>query len=263
MRAQTIARIWYGVVWAIAIGWFIWATPVAMASGDRNNTDVDVDVDVGGTDVHVGGTDVSIGDTNLTGGDTNVSTGGNKTFAFAYGMGDVDINEGQNCYGSEQWGTVIVGRQTMELNAWCAALFYELNGRHERAAAMRCTIKDVRETHPYYGDEMACIEGETLRPDEPTVVGEVPAEVPVDEFIEQQIQIAVDEEVADQHEQVEYRIAQQSNLIESLQQENDQLRHQIRGYVDETADLRAYVQDQMDRKERAREILQDDEDENE
>jgi len=123
---------------------------------DRGD-DVEVDVDVGGTTVDVGGS-------TLSGGDTNVSTGGNKTFAFAYGMGDVDINEGQNCMGSEQWGTVIVGRQTMELNPWCAALFYELNGKHEFAAKMRCDIKEVRKK---YTADSECWLDQNLRPDEP------------------------------------------------------------------------------------------------
>ena len=249
MRTINVFRLFFLCLLVVALMYAL--VPDALASGDcRGENSCNT---VGGDTV------VTTGD--MVGGETNVSTGGNKTFAFAYGMGDVDINEGQNCYGSEQWGTVIVGRQTMELNAWCAALFYELNGRHERAAALRCTIKDIVDTHPYYGDEMACIKGEQLRPDEPQVVGEVPAEVPVDEYIEQQIQMAVDEEVADQHEQVEYRIAQQSNLIESLQQENNQLRHQIRDYVDQTEDIREWAADELARKERAQAILAENDDE--
>ena len=137
----------------------------------HNHGGGDVDIDVGGTDVSVGGTDIAIGDTNLTGGDTTVSTGGNKTFAFAYGMGDVDINEGQNCMGSEQWGTVIVGRQTMELNPWCASLFYELNGKHEFAAKMRCDIKEVRKK--YATDEECWIDQDLTPPEAaPTVLEE-------------------------------------------------------------------------------------------
>ena len=255
MKAETMARIWYALVWALAIGWLIWAIPVAQAGGgDRTDVDVTQSNDMNNQ---------TAGDISLNGGDQVITGGDTSTFAFAYGMGDVDINEGQNCYGSEQWGTVIVGRQTMELNAWCAALFYELNGRHERAAAMRCTIKDVRNTHPYYGDEMACIEGETLRPDEPLVTGEVPAEVPVEDYIEQQIQEAVAESVMDTHEQVEYRIAQQQNLIDSLQQENRRLRHDIQNYVDDTADIRQWAADELERKERAQAILAEDTDDEE
>lgn len=218
--------------------------------GDRQDVDVDVDVTTGGTNVDVGGSTLNGGD--MIGGDTNVSTGGNKTFAFAYGMGDVDINEGQNCYGSEQWGTVIVGRQTMELNAWCAALFYELNGRHERAAALRCTIKDIKNTHPYYGDEMACIEGETLMPDEPMVTGEAPAEIPVEDYIGEQIQMAVDDEISSAHEQVEYRMAQQQNLIDSVQQENRQLKREI-------ASVNTLAGDYIASKQRAQAILNEEE----
>lgn len=119
----------------------------AMASGDCKGRSCN---DVGSSTVNTTTTEVTVGGTSvgaMTGGDTSVSTGGNKTYAFAYGMGDVDINEGQNCMGSEQWGTVIVGRQTMELNPWCAALFYELNGKHNFAAKMRCDIKEVRKKY--------------------------------------------------------------------------------------------------------------------
>lgn len=78
----------------------------------------------------------------LIGGDSTLSTS-NKTFAFSHSLGDVDINEGQNCLGSEAWGSFIVSRQTNELNPWCAALFYELNGKHLFAAKMRCDIKEI------------------------------------------------------------------------------------------------------------------------
>jgi len=100
----------------------------------------------------------------LFGGDTNVSTGGNKTFAFSHSLGDVDINEGQNCLGSEAWGSFIVSRQTNELNPWCAALFYELNGRHEFAAKMRCDIREIRKK--YLSDE-ACWIDQDLTPAQP------------------------------------------------------------------------------------------------
>jgi hypothetical protein len=105
--------------------------------------------------------DVNVGATTLSGGDTNVSTGGNKTFAFAHGLGDVDINEGQNCYGSEAWGSIIVSRQTLELNPWCASLFYELNGRHDFAAKMRCDIKEIGDK---YTTEEACWTDQQMSP---------------------------------------------------------------------------------------------------
>jgi len=63
--------------------------------------------------------------------------------AFSYGMGDVDINEGRNCMGSEQKANIIWGSQAMALNPWCASLFYELNDRHDFAAKMRCDIDEI------------------------------------------------------------------------------------------------------------------------
>ncbi len=90
------------------------------------------------------GAAATVGDTVLNAGDMTVGGSSNKSYAFAHGLGDVDINEGRNCMGSEQWGTFIVSRQTLELNPWCASLFYELNGKHLFAAKMRCDIKEVR-----------------------------------------------------------------------------------------------------------------------
>ncbi len=94
----------------------------------------------------------------VIGGNDNLSIG----LALSYGMGDVDINEGQNCMGSEQGANVLWGSQKLVLSPWCAALFYEVNGKHKRAAVMRCLIPKVRGSYPYYGDEMACINGENL-----------------------------------------------------------------------------------------------------
>jgi hypothetical protein len=102
---------------------------------------------------------------NVIGGDDALGIG------LSYGMGDVDINEGQNCMGSEQKANVIFGKQRLALNAWCAALFYELNGKHLRAAAMRCSIPDILKSHPYNGDEAACLEGEDLTPAKPSGEG--------------------------------------------------------------------------------------------
>ncbi len=94
----------------------------------------------------------------VIGGDTAISTGSNRAYAFSHSLGDVDINEGQNCMGSEQWGTFVVSRQTNELNPWCAALFYELNGRHGFAAKMRCDIKEIRSK--YLTDEECWLDQE-------------------------------------------------------------------------------------------------------
>jgi len=97
--------------------------------------------------------DLSVGDTTFS--------NSSKTFAFSHSLGDVDINEGQNCLGSEAWGSFIVSRQTNELNPWCAALFYELNGKHEFAAKMRCDIKEIGKK---YETEQECWRDQDLTP---------------------------------------------------------------------------------------------------
>ena len=94
----------------------------------------------------------------------SLSASGDKTFAFSHSLGDVDINEGKNCLGSEAWGSFIISRQTNELNPWCASLFYELNGKHEFAAKMRCDIKDIRKK---YTTDSECWSDQDLSPAAP------------------------------------------------------------------------------------------------
>lgn len=81
--------------------------------------------------------------------------------AFSYGMGDVDINEGQNCMGSEQRANIIWGKQQLALNAWCASLFYELNGKHTFAAKMRCGIPDIIDQYATIDE---CVTDQDLSP---------------------------------------------------------------------------------------------------
>jgi hypothetical protein len=80
---------------------------------------------------------------------------------FSYGMGDVDINEGQNCMGSEQKAHIFAGKQEIVLNAWCASLFYELNGRHTFAAKLRCGIPEIGE---HYATAEECVTDQDLSP---------------------------------------------------------------------------------------------------
>lgn len=107
-----------------------------------------------------GGDDVSV----VTG-DTSVKPSSNALgLGLGYGMGDVDINEGQNCMGSEQKANVLWGKQEMELNPWCASLFYELNGRHTFAAKLRC---DIPEIAVHYTSPEACVTDQDLSPAQP------------------------------------------------------------------------------------------------
>ncbi len=95
---------------------------------------------------------------------------GSKALGLSYGMGDVDINEGQNCMGSEQKANILFGKQELALNAWCASLFYELNGRHTFAAKLRCSIPEIGNHYLTSGE---CVADQVLSPSnitEPSVI---------------------------------------------------------------------------------------------
>ena len=143
---MTVKRFkWLVVALLVLLLLFLIGPPTALASGDDDDgatatATADAAANAGATATATGGNLVG-GD--MIGGDTSINTGSNRAYAFSHSLGDVDINEGQNCMGSEQWGTFVVSRQTNELNPWCAALFYELNGKHDFAAKMRCDIKEI------------------------------------------------------------------------------------------------------------------------
>lgn len=107
--------------------------------------------------------------------DSSLSLG----LGFSYGMGDVDINEGQNCMGSEQKAHIFAGKQEIVLNAWCASLFYELNGRHTFAAKLRCGIPEIGE---HYATAEECVLDQDLSP------AELSGEDAVDLYEEQRVQ---------------------------------------------------------------------------
>lgn len=94
----------------------------------------------------------------LVGGDSSAALG----LGFAYALGDVDLNEGQNCYVSTAKGNIIFGRQKVELNPWCAALFYDANRKHAFAAVMRCSIETI--SGQYLSNE-ECVVDQTLSPE--------------------------------------------------------------------------------------------------
>lgn len=105
--------------------------------------------------------DIDIAGDTLSGGDVTTSTSvtsKNRAFAFAHGMGDVDIND---CMGSEQWSTILVGKQKLVANLWCMAESYDARGLHRMAALMRCDI-DVISKH--FDTNEACVEANTMQP---------------------------------------------------------------------------------------------------
>lgn len=150
--------------------------------------------------------------------------------AMSYGMGDVDINEGKNCMGSEQRANVLFGKQKMSLNPWCASLFYELNGKHNFAAKLRCKIPEIGEQ---YSTTDECVLDQDLSP--------VPNEKVADIFEEQRIQ---DEYIAS--------VQMQQNSIENRLQKLERRPASVRGVVQEpwmTEERRAKLQAVLDEDE--------------
>jgi len=96
---------------------------------------------------------------------SNTIVGGNSSKAFglgfSYSLSDVDLNEGKNCYVSTASGNIIFGRQKVELNPWCAALFYDANRMHEFAAKLRCGIDDIISE---YSTKDECVADQTMEP---------------------------------------------------------------------------------------------------
>jgi len=141
----------------------------------------------------------------LTGGDQLVNVGGDSSKAyglgFSYALGDVDLNEGRNCYVSVASGNIIFGRQKVKLNPWCASLFYDANRKFEFAAKMRCSIDPIRDL---YDTDKECTEGQTMRP------GEITSSPELDEIV------AKFQEAEDEREAV----------VEEIQQQLEQLTQQ-------------------------------------
>jgi len=117
-------------------------------------------------------------ETNVVTGDQLVNVGGDLSKAyglgFSYALGDVDLNEGRNCYVSVANGNILFGRQKVRLNTWCAALFYDANRKFKFAAKMRCSIDPIRQQ---YDTVENCVDGQTMRP------GEITGSPIVDEIV--------------------------------------------------------------------------------
>ncbi len=101
----------------------------------------------------------------LSGGDNtannSASVGGSDTMAFSHSLGDVDIND---CLASTQWGTIIVSRQRVVLNKWCAAEVYDYKGLHHMAALLRCDIKEIGD---FFESQEECLKANTVSFNEP------------------------------------------------------------------------------------------------
>ena len=99
------------------------------------------------------------GDEVIQSNDMNAQTAGdinNRSYGFGHSLGDIDLNQ---CMGSTQWSTIIVAKQKLVLNKWCAAESYDARGLHHMAAIMRCDIPDIAK-HFTEG----CIAANTMMP---------------------------------------------------------------------------------------------------
>ncbi len=101
----------------------------------------------------------------LSGGDNtannSASVGGSDTMALSHSLGDVDIND---CLASTQWGTIIVSRQRVVLNKWCAAEVYDYKGLHHMAALLRCDIPEISE---HFQTKPECVTANTVQVEVP------------------------------------------------------------------------------------------------
>jgi hypothetical protein len=96
-----------------------------------------------------GGGDIEVVN-EILGGDTSID---DKSLALGFGRSsfDVDIND---CMGSTAWDTILVGRQKLVLNKWCAAEMYDAKGLRQMAAVMRCDIPEIAK---HFEDAKHCI----------------------------------------------------------------------------------------------------------
>lgn len=125
-----------------------------------------------------------------------VSVGGDssKAYGFSHALGDVDINQ---CLGSTQWGSIIVSKQKLVLNRWCAAEVYDAKGLFDTAAKMRCSIREVREL---FDSDSDCIDGNTATWVEPV---ESASEVDEDEDEHVEQIMAYETEINSQRQELE------------------------------------------------------------
>lgn len=113
--------------------------------------------------------------------DVQLDVAGDESLAlaFAHGMGDVDIND---CLASTQWGSIIVSRQKVVLNLWCAAETFDAKAMYQMAAIMRC---DIEEISRHFTTGIECIRANTFTPPPPDVTGNADVlDVPAMAFLE-------------------------------------------------------------------------------
>ena len=172
---------WGGLFWAID----------AWGDDDYRDDPGDITNTLTGGDVSVVG-----GDTNVTGGDVDIAGDKSTAYGFSHALGDVDIRD---CVASTQWGTILVSRQKIVLNQWCAAAEHLQLGHYKMAALHFC---NVPETLAEFDNEAACETAHDFTPpNNPKPEPEPEAVVLHDEYYRQQV--IYEEQIAQLIERVE------------------------------------------------------------
>jgi len=169
--------------------------------------------------------------------------GDSKAYGFSHSLGDVDINQ---CLGSTQWGTIIVSKQKLVLNKWCAAEVYDAKGMYSVAAKLRCQIPEINKL---FNTDLECIrentwtpppttppgsgpDGEETRPDAAGGVSEpggMHRPVDPEAYVQQQIAINIQEEELETLEQRVARIEYGGRIAaQKAQARRDYAQHTIK-----------------------------------
>ncbi len=135
----------------------------------------------------------------VVGGDTNIAGDKSTAYGFSHALGDVDIRD---CVASTQWGSIIVSRQKIVLNQWCAAVEHLQMGHYEIAAVHFC---NVPETLAEFDNETSCEAAHNFTPpNEPEPEPEPEA-------------VAFEDEYYRQQEMYEDQIAQLTERVETIE----------------------------------------------
>lgn len=158
MRSERLVTLFFFCLFVVFIVYALVNDAYATERNSRNHSD---DINVNGGDVEVGvGVEVGgntnnnsntntntnsvtnmvdVGGTTMNAGDVNVSNS-SKSFAFAHGLGDVDINQ---CIVTKQTGTFVLSWQGYDYNLWCMGEVFDAKGLYHMGAEMRCDIKPI------------------------------------------------------------------------------------------------------------------------
>lgn len=183
-------------------------------------------------DAVASGTDVEVENEIVTGA---VTVGGDKSKAFGLGRSsfDVDIND---CRESTSWDTVLVGKQGVRLNPWCAAEVYEAKGLFHMAALMRCDIPEIAE-HFLTADE--CVIANTVT----HAVTHAPAPPEVDEDEDERDEMLMQQQTIIDVQQTELvEVSQRLDQLERRRAQSRPVTNQV-GLTDEQRTALAEVFD--------------------